>query len=601
MDYKKETCYMFNKFNNLSFLRLVETCFNIIEATFSNVMETVGKQAAMFLASAIKDDTIYRQLRQSFMIARNEWINNIDTVDHDKVHNKAAYREAYKWAKENGYDHTDAYGTPYGYVNGVKVSIEKDAWTHSVQLIRMQLAAQSKEVKRLFHYMPGLGFIIKYDEWKVVGHRLKAQSMALSVLGWDPELMELEHCALFDLSDKTNVFTETEMELTTFDREGNTTDDRLGRLQAITRGILDKETGEPVKYVDGDSGLQHAHDMDMATIEDAFKCGKLGIRGRVKDIVLFDERFNKLVTLMQDASNGLVESKEKDPVTGDPIFEINPSWFSKLNIMGPQRTWMDKVVDRRSGSWHTLVNWDYVTDPTSLKLCAHRSLNDPESDLPLARVSAGSLRENDEDEGFIHKCILDKRMSRWHMDKNDSIFAVSKSMLDRSGRHRYVVIWGYKSVCPVTGKKVKKNYRTEMGLPPIKIYWDKPQVYKVGLACDWTFAIDKDISVWSPYNGGYTRNARFIGVGVQGRMYHDVLDAFGIDWKSELIKNPKEKWQAPKEEVPYDEDFMSQCEVFEQEIEEADYSVDVNCEYSSIQDMTTYYRRFARHQTINTL
>lgn len=554
---------MFNKFNNLTFLRLVEACYDVLVAvavkcqkTGEAYGESIYKQAAMIWASARSDDTIYRQLRNSFMITRNEWVSEVGQVDADKVHNKAAYRACYARAKKLGME--------IGY-DGTPTCMEADEWHRLAQKYRIHLASQCKDMNKLFFYMPGIGFVVRADGWYQVAHTLRAQQIVLAVMGVDIADINDDQHALFDCTaDKTFVFTDTIMDLKTFDREGNTTDDRLGRLNAVTRGRKDQAG------YDGWAGIMAAHDKDVDAIEESFLCSKLGIRGRVKDVILMDAKLNRLHHLLKDAQGNLVDMTDDD---GKQYTILNPDFVKTRSMMGRQKLWIDKVHDNRPGTWKTFhARW--VHDPAALKLHAYRSLNNPECPLSAKRVAY--------EDHSVDKCILDVENTKYYHKVNPWIFGVSKRMSermhDKSCSFRYVVIWGFNV--------------SEDG---IKTYYKSPQVYKVGRAKDWEFAIDDNISV---NVRGQWRKGDLLGIGIVGKQYHDVLDLMGIEWSSELVLVPnkvKDWLSGGVDDSSHVDDFLDQC----QGLEDMDADDKGDPGLAAVQDVTTYSPRYTQIMTIN--
>jgi len=418
-----------------------------LKECFLGFREVTYRLAAITLQAMENCSDTANRVRQKFILLRDEHLLTLSEFDADKRFRKEAYRLAYAWARKKG----------------IKDPETLPMWAHWAERKRLQLAIADPVLGELFHYMPGLGFLIKRDcpikvkvqelighqifekvarvvkakvysfqedqtitelvpcripiyrevekvagtqKWRKTALRLRVLSIALLAFGEDLSELSLNEIALFDCGepDHRGFSTVTENDIVGFLLGDDSFSERIGRLMH-TDGHFDRRRDS--EY-DGDGGFPSAHDMSPGLREDVSACMESGVMARVGTVFAMDSSMNRVIPLMQ-------------------TLRRTDAMYSEL-LATMQRLQLDKVWVRRRDSmkakkpdysWETLGDKLHVRDLSTLRIYAERAVMNPDLYLPpkMEVLSAGNC---------LRRCILDLEVTKWFHDQNQYVHAVSK-------------------------------------------------------------------------------------------------------------------------------------------------------------------------------
>lgn len=536
----------------------------------------VYRMAAQMVAF-VEGDVLGNRARHLINVLRmmmDEWVSQIEVVDYKLAFQREAYKMCYAWGKLRGYLGQE--GEFLLDANGDQF-LSRDDFLYRVQSERVRLAAADKGVQKLFHYMPGIGFVVKVDQsrkkrrkvsithghqiahwvpvikkaiysferdtvmahtywrldvplpitsegwveeeetesWLNVCFRLRAIKIALAFLQVDVDGVP-RHTALFDVnSDRLPMLTEADMELNCFDREDQNFIERVGRAMAQKGHAMYKgEDGVAHFGPDDDdagasSGIQAAHDMDFNTMDRAANAYSWGIVSKI-NLACAGLQWPKCIMGDFDTHALYAEADEDGRL---------PYWaFKSLEFrdaMGPQRTWVDKTKSKKGKNpkrhqYHTLAQWQIVTDPTTLKLHAQLEIGD---EVLPPRID---IRYTSTGKPFTtNRCIYDEDMTRWFRQHNRTAFSVSRPVKTERGTYVWVALF-YRDTRMRSQQERAKHDNT----------WDNFQIHQVWKTRDWADCIDVE----------KIEDCVHLSIQVEGDLKAQVIEHLGITLRQIGVK-----------------------------------------------------------------
>lgn len=473
-----------------------------------------------------------RHLAQSFRTLLNEWVIQIEELDVARQFHRAAYRDAYAYCKKQGYMDED--GNILKDEHGEPV-LSLDLFNRWAQLKRIKLACENEKVQSMFHYMPGIGFVMKVDEitedvvhiltghgiwdvvstvkkavyscqddeivdyvveavrpiygqtdsdfskksWIDVAYMLRALQMTFAFLKIDWE-QYTEHTALFDCTnERIPTLTETDMDLATFDRDDMSFDGRMGRLQAVTRGQeSDDEDGRIAR-------LEENLDVHPEGRDAIYSCP---VPHRIAGVVMMNHNAWSEVTLMKDVDLHALMQDDFYEDSGEPNKYVQR--MKQLAYQLGSRIGIDFVPDNKHkvtnpdrNRWATYTHQNIVRYGAEFKLYMHWAVAEVIEWLPkrLAPTPTGN----------VNRCWLDKTMTA-SFSHNKAIFAASRTFGTRVGKAIFIVVW----------------------LPG----WKDCQVHMLFKTSDWSFALTSACP-----------DHPYIATQIEGDAKDDILALMGIE------------------------------------------------------------------------